>query len=122
MKQDILHIELDYLKPEDYAELKETMISSYITMPHSYWKEHHIQRLLEKFPEGQVVVKVNDEIAGCALSIIINLDDFGDTHTYREITGGFTFDTHTYDGDTLYGIDIFIKPEFRGLRLGRRLY
>jgi predicted amidohydrolase len=25
-------------------------------------------------------------------------------------------------GDCLYGIDIFIKPEFRGLRLGRRLY
>ena len=25
-------------------------------------------------------------------------------------------------GDVLYGIDVFIKPEFRGLRLGRRLY
>ena len=25
-------------------------------------------------------------------------------------------------GNKLYGIDIFIRPKFRGLRLGRRLY
>ena len=122
MKKEPLHIELDFLHHGDYNELREAMIASYITMPHSYWKEHHIERLLNKFPEGQVVVKVNGEIAGCALSIIIELDKFGDAHTYRQITGDFTFDTHTDDGDTLYGIDIFIKPEYRGLRLGRRLY
>src|SRR5690606_8506462 len=25
-------------------------------------------------------------------------------------------------GDTLYGIEIFVHPDYRGLRLGRRLY
>ena len=25
-------------------------------------------------------------------------------------------------GDTLYGVDIFVHPNYRGLRLGRRLY
>jgi predicted amidohydrolase len=122
MTHEIQHIELDYLKVEDYEELKNAMIASYITMPHSYWREHQIQTLVTKFPEGQVVIKVNGEIAGCALSIIIHQDDFGDKHTYRQVTGNFTFDTHTPDGDTLYGIDVFVKPEFRGLRLGRRLY
>ena len=43
-------------------------------------------------------------------------------HTYEEITGGYTFSTHQGNGDMLYGIDVFIQPEFRGLRLGRRLY
>jgi predicted amidohydrolase/GNAT superfamily N-acetyltransferase len=122
MRHDTQKIELDFLRPEDYEELKEAMITSYITMPQSYWKEHHIRRLLSKFPEGQVVVKVNGDIAGCALSIIIRQNAFEDNHTFREITGDFTFDTHTEDGDTLYGIDVFVKPEFRGLRLGRRLY
>lgn len=42
---------------------------------------------------------------------------FGDDHTYKEITGNYTFETHTPRGDTLYGIDVFIKPEFRGMRL-----
>uniref|UniRef100_UPI00262AA6B9 bifunctional GNAT family N-acetyltransferase/carbon-nitrogen hydrolase family protein n=1 Tax=uncultured Lutibacter sp. TaxID=437739 RepID=UPI00262AA6B9 len=34
----------------------------------------------------------------------------------------YKFTTHTNDGDVLYGIDVFIKPQYRGLRLGRRLY
>lgn len=120
--KEIENIELTFLSIDDYQELKETMIASYTNMPDSYWKEHHIKLLIDRFKEGQVVIKVNNQIAGCALSIIIDYDSFDDNHTYKDITGNYTFNTHTYDGDMLYGIDIFIKPEFRGLRLGRRLY
>lgn len=120
--EEIENIKLSYLQFEDYQELKEAMISAYTTMPNAYWKENQIKSLIKKFPEGQVVLKVNDQIAGCALSIIINLDDFDDDHTYKQITNNYSFDTHDIAGETLYGIDIFIKPEFRGLRLGRRLY
>ena len=119
---EIEKIELQYLKFEDYLEIKDVMVSAYSSMPEAYWKEHHIKSLLEKFPEGQVVIKVNDQIAGCALSIILDYDTFDDNHTYREITADYTFDSHSGEGDILYGIDVFIKPEFRGLRLGRRLY
>jgi predicted amidohydrolase/GNAT superfamily N-acetyltransferase len=115
-------ITLEYLSYSDYEELKQAMIDSYVTMPDSYWKEHHIQYLLEKFPKGQVVLKVNGSIAGCALSLIIDSGKFEEQHTYREITGNYTFSTHDDEGDVLYGIDIFVKPEYRGLRLGRRLY
>lgn len=121
-KQDIENIELTYLSLNDYQELKATMIESYTNMPDSYWKEHHIASLIKRFPEGQVVIKVNDQIAGCALSIIIDYGNFDGHHTYKEITGNYTFSTHSKKGDVLYGIDVFIKPEFRGLRLGRRLY
>lgn len=115
-------VELMYLQFEDYLELKEAMVSAYTSMPDAYWREHHIKVLLERFPEGQVVIKANGVLAGCALSIIVNDDDFEDSHTYKEITANYTFDSHNPKGNLLYGIDIFIKPEFRGLRLGRRLY
>ncbi|TNE54977.1 MAG: GNAT family N-acetyltransferase [Bacteroidetes bacterium] len=121
-QKTIQNIELTYLSPEDYEELKQAMISAYQSMPDAYWKQHHIQKLLDVFPEGQVVVKVNNQIAGCALSIIVDYEKFGDQHTYKQITGDYSFNTHSDDGDTLYGIDVFVKPEFRGLRLGRRLY
>lgn len=116
------NVEISLLTIADYEELKEAMISSYPNMAGMYWREHQIQALIDKFPEGQVVVKMNGQIAGCALSIIINLEDFGEAHTYRDITGNYTFETHNPAGDTLYGIDVFIKPEYRGLRLARRLY
>lgn len=119
---EIENIELKYLKPEDYDELKSIMKEAYESMPNSYWKEHHINTLIEKFPEGQVVIKINNHLAGCALSIIVDYDKFDDKHTYKEVTGNYKFNTHDPEGDMLYGIDVFIKKEFRGLRLGRRLY
>lgn len=120
--QEIENIELSYLSLADYQELKDAMIESYVGMPDSYWKEKQIETLINRFPEGQVVLKVNEQIAGCALSITVHYQEFEDGHTYKEITGNYTFQTHAPDGDTLYGIDVFIKPEYRGLRLGRRLY
>ena len=120
--ENIENIELSYLKFSDYKELKAAMIEAYSSMPDAYWKEHHIKSLINRFPEGQVVLKVNGQMAGCALSIVVNYSDFEGNHTYKQITGNYTFKTHTLEGDILYGIDVFIKPEFRGLRLGRRLY
>jgi predicted amidohydrolase/GNAT superfamily N-acetyltransferase len=122
MISNIENIELSFLSLEDYQELKDAMISAYTTMPEMYWRENQIKKLIDIFPEGQVVVKVNNQIAGCALCIIVDYDSFEDGHSYAEITGNYSFSTHTDDGDVLYGIDVFIKPEFRGLRLGRRLY
>lgn len=122
MTLKIDNIELSFLTIDDYQELKAAMIVAYQAMPNSYWKESQIQTLLNKFPEGQIVIKADGRIAGCALSIIIDHSKFEGAHTYKEITGNYTFSTHTAFGDTLYGIDVFIKPEFRGLRLGRRLY
>lgn len=122
MIKNIENIELDFLTLNDYQELKLAMIEAYSNMPDSFWKESQIKTLIEKFPEGQVVIKINNELAGCALSIVVDYDSFDDHHTYKEITGNYKFDTHKQDGDVLYGIDVFIKSEYRGLRLGRRLY
>tara|TARA_R110002051_G_scaffold70772_1_gene127524 strand:- start:82298 stop:83824 length:1527 start_codon:yes stop_codon:yes gene_type:complete len=119
---EIENIELKFLDLDDYQELKTAMISAYTNMPGSYWKEEHIKSLIDKFPEGQVVIKINGQIAGVALSIIVDYDTFDDNHTYEQITGKYSFDTHNNEGDVLYGIEVFIKPSFRGLRLGRRLY
>lgn len=122
MENDAQNIVLTFLKLSDYPELKEAMISSYPNMPNSFWKEEQIKTLIEKFPEGQVLIRVNGIIAACSLCIVIDHDEFDGSHTYKEVTGNFTFNTHKANGDALYGIEIFVKPEFRGLRLGRRLY
>ena len=120
--QDIENIKLEFLTITDAHELKEAMILSYENMDDAYWKESQIKLLIEKFPAGQVVIKIDGEIAASALSIIVDYERFALHHTYSEITGKYTFDTHTNDGNILYGIDVFVKPKFRGLRLGRRLY
>lgn len=118
----VKNIELTYLSYSDYEELKIASINAYETMPNAHWEEAQIKILTSKFPEGQIVVKVDGQIAGCALSIIVDGKKFSKAHKYREVTGNMTFNTHDPAGDTLYGIDVFVKPEYRGLRLGRRMY
>lgn len=120
--QIIDNIELVFLKLSDYGQIKAAMQESYPNMPEAYWKEHHIKTLTEKFPEGQVGIKIDNELAGCAFSIIVDYQKFDEKHTYSQITGQYTFNTHNPNGDKLYGIDVFIRPKYRGLRLGRRLY
>lgn len=115
-------IEVRNLTVEDYQTLKESMLQAYASMGGQYWKEEALKKLISKFPDGQVVITHNQKVVGCSLSIIVGYDKFGDNHTYRDITGNFSFETHDAKGDTLYGIEVFVHPKYRGMRLARRLY
>ena len=116
-------IEIGHLKYEDFKQLLSAMKAAYASWTGSYWSPETIQRLINKFPEGQIVIKADGVVVGCALSIIVNYSKFGDEHTYTQITGNYSFNTHDpKNGNVLYGIEIFIHPDYRGLRLGRRLY
>ncbi|MFC0603046.1 carbon-nitrogen hydrolase family protein [Winogradskyella pulchriflava] len=118
----IENIELSYLTVDDFEELKSATLEAYGGVLNSYWKKEHIARLTSIFSEGQVVIRIDGQLAGCALSLIVDYDKIDDNHTYADIIEGDKFKNHDPEGDVLYGIDVFIKPEFRGLRLGRRLY
>ncbi|CAM3654578.1 carbon-nitrogen hydrolase [Flavobacterium saliperosum S13] len=117
-----MKVELRNLQIDDYKQLKNSMMNAYPELENSYWEEHHINKLLSLFPEGQLVVLADDVVVGSALSIIVPEKMAYRIHNYKDITGNFSFSTHTADGDILYGIDVFIHPKYRGLRLGRRLY
>ncbi|MPT36821.1 MAG: GNAT family N-acetyltransferase, partial [Flavobacterium sp.] len=122
MQKAINKVELRNLQIEDYKELKNSMVEAYSELKEAYWQEEQIERLLEIFPEGQLVILVDDRVVGSALSLIVDNRKASATHTYEKITGNYTFSTHDPFGDVLYGIDVFIHPDYRGLRLGRRLY
>ncbi|PLX31595.1 MAG: carbon-nitrogen hydrolase [Ignavibacteria bacterium] len=115
-------IELRHLRLEDYLDLKEAMSDAYSAIGGAYWSEASIKRLLEVFPEGQICVVVNGKVVASALAIIVDYAAYGDSHTYQQITGNYSFDTHDPDGDILYGIEVFVRSDYRGMRLGRRLY
>ena len=122
MPSSIKKVALRNLQIEDYKELKKSMIESYPEMAGSYWKEDDIKKLLKVFPEGQLVIVADGVVVGSALSILVTENFAFKTKTYKDITGNYTFSTHNEFGDVLYGIDVFINPNYRGLRLGRRLY
>lgn len=122
MKANIKKVELRNLEIEDYRQLKKSMIESYPEMADSYWGSDDIERLLSIFPEGQLVILVDGKVVGSALSLIVDEKLVEKRHNYQQISGNYTFSTHNPNGEILYGIDVFIHPNYRGLRLGRRLY
>jgi predicted amidohydrolase/GNAT superfamily N-acetyltransferase len=117
-----MKVQLRTLAIEDYRELRESMVKAYGRWGGGFWGEKQIKNLLDIFPAGQLCMTVNGKVVGSALSLIIDSKVFGDDHTYEQITGNYTFSTHNPKGDILYGIEVFIHPDYRGLRLGRRLY
>ncbi len=117
-----MQIETRALTVVDYPELVETMKRAYPQMSEYVWSRRSIEKLTTIFPKGQICITVDGKLAAVALSIIVNYDEFGDDHTYSDITGNYTFNTHISTGNVLYGIEVFVDPEFRELRLGRRLY
>ncbi|MFO7867768.1 MAG: bifunctional GNAT family N-acetyltransferase/carbon-nitrogen hydrolase family protein [Bacteroidales bacterium] len=120
--KDTESIDIRLLQSDDYEQLKKSMIAAYANWADDYWEERQIQKLIRIFPEGQIAILVDNIVVGCALSLIVKYEHFGDKHTYEKITGNVTFNTHNPTGNVLYGIEVFVVPEYRGMRLGRRLY
>ncbi len=109
------------LRRGDFKAVKDIMDRVYSNMEGA-WAQDEYNALIRKFPEGQICIEDNGQVVAAALAIIVDYSKFGDKHTYTKITGNGTFNTHDPDGDTLYGVDVFVDPEYRSLRLGRRLY
>lgn len=105
-----------------FDDFSSAMNAAYPEWSGGLWKRDTIARLVTLFPEGQLGVFVDGKLAGCALTIIVDIDKLGFDHTYMKATGGYSFNTHSLKGNVLYGIEVFVHPEFRGMRLGRRLY
>ena len=115
-------VQIRNLQIEDYVQLSQSFTRVYSDGSDVFWTREQIQKLIKIFPEGQIVTVVDDKIVGCALSIIVDYDKVKNDHTYAQVTGKETFNTHNPKGNILYGIEVFIHPGYRGLRLARRMY
>ncbi len=117
-----MDIKVRNLSKKDYKDLKNSMEEAYHGLVGDPWTKENIVDLIDIFPEGQIAVEVDGKVVACALSIILNSRKTNIYDKYYTIIDDGKFDKHDTDGDTLYGIEVFVHPDFRSLRLGRRLY
>ncbi len=87
------------------------------------WGETHLLSHLRVFPQGQLVAEAKGKIVGAVSSLIVNLgSDPLRHHTWAGITDSGYFTSHDPQGDTLYGADVYVHPDRRGLGVGHALY
>lgn len=77
---------------------------------------------INNFPEGQFVAVFEDEIVGYCATFQISEALALNPHTWYEITGGGYASRHDPKGEYLYGMEVCVDPDFRGTRIGQRLY
>jgi ribosomal protein S18 acetylase RimI-like enzyme len=86
------------------------------------WTHAQFTSQINLFPEGQLCLEYDGEIVASSSSLIVDFGDYDDWHSWHQIADEGFIRNHEYSGDTLYGIEIMVDPEFRGYRLSRRLY
>ena len=86
------------------------------------WEPDEYRALVSQFPEGQICIEDKGQVVAASHAILVNGEDFESRHSYEDVIDGGKMTAHDPEGNSLYGIDVFVDPDYRGLRLGRRLY
>ncbi|HJK94581.1 MAG TPA: bifunctional GNAT family N-acetyltransferase/carbon-nitrogen hydrolase family protein [Polyangiaceae bacterium LLY-WYZ-15_(1-7)] len=86
------------------------------------WNRKHLEDHVRTFPEGQIGVELDGELVASSSSLIVSSKEYDDAHTFTDIVPKGLLTHHDPSGDVLYGIDIVVSPDARGMRLARRIY
>lgn len=108
------------IQPEDLDEIAALSIKCF--GPEMCLKKEHFSSQLELFPEGQACVEYKGKIVGCAISVQVNIEDYGHTHNYDQICDEGYIRNHNPEGKHLYGIEVGVDPDYRNMKLGKLLY
>ncbi|WP_210398044.1 bifunctional GNAT family N-acetyltransferase/carbon-nitrogen hydrolase family protein [Motiliproteus sediminis] len=121
MSADELHLNLRNLSVDDYPAVRRLMDRVYDDIGGA-WPESTISKLVKDFEAGQICIEDGNEIVGMALTVRVDYRKFRNPHTYDDLIGKRMQVLNNPKGDALYGLDVLIHPDYRGYRLGRRLY
>ncbi|MCB9793588.1 MAG: GNAT family N-acetyltransferase [Alphaproteobacteria bacterium] len=86
------------------------------------WTREEFNSQVRTFPEGQLCVEYEGRVVASSASLILSYEDYSEWHDWENVSANGMITNHDPGGDTLYGIEIQVHPEFRGRRLARRLY
>ena len=114
------NIVLRQLQLTDYHAVTEVQMKCFPGM--KTWNEEQFKSQIAIFPEGQICIEYHGKVVASSSSLIIDFDIYSESHSWAEIADKGYIRNHNYSGDTLYGIEIMVDPEYRGLKLSRRLY
>ncbi|GIP39358.1 putative N-acetyltransferase YkwB [Paenibacillus sp. J31TS4] len=108
---------------DDFAELIRIQQESFPPPfpPELWWNEEQLGSHIALFPEGALCIEVDGVLAGSMTGLLVRFDPARPEHTWAEVTDDGYIRTHDPDGDTLYVVDICIRPAYRKLDLGRWL-
>jgi ribosomal protein S18 acetylase RimI-like enzyme len=86
-----------------------------------WWNEEQLTNHVTLFPEGALCIEVNGEMAGSMTGLLVDFNPKDPDHSWEDITDSGYIRNHNPKGNTLYVVDISVRPAFRKLGLGKWL-
>ncbi len=86
------------------------------------WSREQFMSQLTLFPEGQLGVVFDGTLVASSGSLIVRFADYTNWDDWQEVSDHGYIRNHDPEGDTLYGVETQVSPDFRGMKLARRLY
>ncbi|MBA3684447.1 MAG: GNAT family N-acetyltransferase [Planctomycetes bacterium] len=88
-----------------------------------WWTKAQIASHCHLFPEGALCAEAEDgSLVGSATAHLLRWDPQDPDHTWAEAADGGMLANHEPDGDTLYGVDVAVRPAWRGRGIARQFY
>ena len=84
-----------------------------------WWNEQQLLNHVSIFPEGAICIEVDGKVAGSITGLCVQFDPEHPSHTWEEITDNGYIRNHNGNGNTLYIVDISVRPSYRKLGLGK---
>lgn len=83
-----------------------------------WWNKDQLHHHVTIFPEGALCVEVEGVVAGSMTGLRVDVDPNPPDHTWEGMTDRGYIRNHKADGNTLYIVDLCVRPAFRRHRLG----
>lgn len=104
-------VEMEYVQAQCFPTLHESELMN----------SAHFANHVKVFPQGQLVVEKDEKIIGSASTFRCDFPEH--EHTFLESCDNLWItNAHISNGDWMYGFDMGVLPEYRGLGLSKEMY
>jgi ribosomal protein S18 acetylase RimI-like enzyme len=85
-----------------------------------HWSIEQLKEHIKQFPQGAFCAEIDGVLVGSITTLITRYQE-GDQHSWSEVTDHGYIRNHDAEGNTLYVVDISVRPNYRSYGIGKRL-
>ncbi|BDH63622.1 putative N-acetyltransferase YkwB [Lysinibacillus sp. PLM2] len=84
-----------------------------------WWNKEQLTNHVSLFPEGALCIEIDGKVVSSLTGVGVHFDPAYTNHTWAEMTDNGYITNHDPNGNTLYIVDISVRPAYRSYGLGK---
>ncbi len=84
-----------------------------------WWNKEQLMNHVSLFPEGALCIEIDGKVVSSLTGVCVQFNPAHANHTWAEMTDDGYISNHDPNGNTLYIVDISVRPAYRSFGLGK---